>query len=689
MSNKDLLFELGCEELPASSLQRVAHAIQSNIEAQLKKAGIAFKDSELFFTPRRIAVKVLNLAEKQPEKVFERLGPNEEQAYGKDGMPTLACLGFVKSCNATLDDLSIKETKKGRYVACKCRIPGADTKAILPKVIEASLKKLPIPKPMRWSDHDFSFIRPVHWVVFLFGSQVIETTLFGKQSSNITYGHRFLSPEAIVLKTPKEYREKLLNPGMVIPGFEERKTTILQAIDNLSIPGGHAVIDDDLLDEVSILVEWPVILLGQFDQSFLTVPTEALVTSMQEHQRCFPVFNDQGQIQPYFIITSNIESKDPASVIKGNEKVIHARLSDAKFFYENDIRTPLVNRFDALKQVVFQKELGSVADKSDRVTKLVSQFSKKLTLDLELSKRAAKLAKCDLVSNMVYEFPELQGVMGEYYALHDHEDTLVASALKEQYLPRFSGDQLPTHLLSCSLALADRVDTLAGIFGINKKPTGDKDPFALRRAALGVVRLLIEKALPLDLKNIIKQAVVGHETLPNKETAEQLQAFIFERMKVWYQEKDISHGVFEAVSAIDCTHLADFDQRVSAVQHFLQLPEAHALAEANKRVGNILKKQDFSSEKVDASLFNTDQEANLFSAIESLKKTVANDCKEKRYSEALDQLATLKSVVDAFFDKVMVMEKDQKIRENRLALLVCLHKLLSSVADISHLNVKQ
>ena len=688
MSTENFLFEIGCEELPASSLQAVAQAIQTNIETQLDKAKISYRDTELFFTPRRIAVQVLDLAKKQPEKRFERQGPSEEQAYGKDGLPTLACLGFVKSCNTTLDDISVKETKKGRYVVCQCVIPGSDTEEILPKIIDAALKKLPIPKPMRWSDHEFSFIRPVHWIVMLFGSQVISAEVLGKPADRITYGHRFMYPEAIELNRADDYQTLLLNPGKVIASFEQRKTAIVTEIDQLDIPSGHAVIDEDLLSEVTLLVEWPVVLVGQFSPDFLSVPAEALVTSMQEHQRCFPVFDDQGIIQPYFIITSNIESKDPQAVIKGNEKVIHARLSDAKFFYQQDIKMPLADRFAALEQVVFEKQLGTIAAKSKRVEKLMVQLAKKLELDTELAKRATLLSKCDLVSHMVYEFPELQGIMGEYYALHDHEDTQVAISLKEQYLPRFSGDNLPTYLLGCALAIADRIDTLMGIFGINKKPTGDKDPFALRRAALGVVRILIEKTLPVDLNFLLNSALKNFKDLPNQDPATELKSFIFDRMKAWYQERDVSYDIFEAVAAIDCTHLADFDQRISAVQHFLLLPEAKALAEANKRVHNILKKQDQVSEKVDTKLLKLEQETQLHKVIKSTSKVVLEYNKEKNYSESLDQLAQLKPAIDAFFEHVMVMDEDLKIRDNRLALLSQLRDLMSSVADISLIQVK-
>ena len=538
---------------------------------------------------------------------------------------------------------------------------------------------------MRWGNNDFSFIRPVQWVVLLFGRDVVPAILFGKQTSRETLGHRFLCPKRLPILEPKDYNAVLYSQGYVIADFKNRREMIKKAIHKAAGSSNLPIIDARLLNEVTALVEWPVALMAKFDEKFLKLPHEALITSMATHLKCFPVEDSHRKLLPQFIVISNIENENPQLIIQGNEKVINARLSDAEFFYQNDLKVSLETRLKSLRHVVFQKQLGTIEDKSHRLSQLADFIAKRIGTDQAVAKRAALLSKCDLISEMVIEFPKLQGTMGYYYAINDKESGSCALAIKEQYLPRFSGDTLPTTLESAAVALADRLDTLVGVLGINKSPTGDKDPYGLRRSALGILRILIEKKLDLDLLLLIKQAASGYtHPLPNKEVIRQAFEFGINRLKSWYQEQGIAVEVFEAVLACQPTAALDFHRRVEAVQKFQTLPEAKALASVNKRVSNILKKVGNTiPQKTDAALFEKPEEKNLAEQLEKQQKTVDILYKKADYTQALTQLSSLKEPVDAFFDQVMIMDENKKIRLNRLALLASLRHLFSQIADIS------
>lgn len=689
MLAKDFLLEIGCEELPPARLQKLSHALRDGIKAQLDEAQLRYKEIQALATPRRLAVQVSDLVDSQPPRQIERQGPSVKAAYDKSGTPTLACLGFARSCGVSADQLQIKKTSKNKWVYCRIEQTGKPTVELLPEIVNAAIKKLPIRKPMRWGNNDTLFVRPVHWVVMVYGKDLIKTIILGKATSHKTYGHRFHHIKPLSITQAKDYQQLLHTHGMVMVNYEKRREQIRKLINKAANNVGTAIIEHDLLNEVTSMVEWPTALLGQFKVKFLELPPEVLITSMKIHQRCFPIINSKNKLQPYFVLISNIESKNPKMVIQGNERVINARLADASFFYDNDLHETLNNRLKSLDGVIFQHQLGTVADKAKRISKLAGFIAKQLDEDIVLTKRAGLLAKCDLVSEMVCEFPSLQGTIGYYYALHDKEPKDVALAIKEHYRPRCAGDDLPTTPISCCVALADRLDTLVGILGTNKIPTGDKDPFALRRAALGALRILIEKKLPLDLLPLLKQARNAFEIdLPNKKANENAFDFIMDRLRSWYLDKNLSADAFAAVFARNPSSPLDFDQRLKAVQQFQKLPEASALVAANKRVSNILRKQARSIhlKEVDSSLFESDAERNLAKLLQSKTKTVADLYKKADYQKALSELSTLKKPVDTFFDEVMVMVDDKKIRNNRLALLVSLQKLFSQVADISLLS---
>lgn len=689
MMTQDFLLEIGCEELPPTTLKFLSHALLQAMHLQLQKADLTFSGIQAFATPRRLALLVTDLIEQQPPRIIERQGPSAKAAFDKDGTPTLACLGFARSCGVTADQLQIKETKTGDFVFCRLEQAGNVTTDLLPEIVQTAIKQLPISKPMRWGKHLVEFVRPVHWVVMLYGKEIVHATILGKATTQETQGHRFHRTKPLFIPNARDYAQLLMSHGMVIADINKRREKIRHLVEKVADPFGKVIIDEDLLDEVTAVVEWPVALLGRFKKEFLELPADVLITSMKVHQRCFPLKDNQSHLLPYFVLVSNIESKDPKQVIEGNERVINARLADAAFFYDNDLNVSLESRLDKLNGVIFQHHLGTLADKTDRLVKLTATIANALnetTDTINVAKRAAALAKNDLVSEMVYEFPTLQGTMGYYYALHNQEPPAVAQAIKEHYQPRFSGDTLPASLVGCLVALADRLDTLVGIFGINKGPTGDKDPFALRRAALGVLRIIIEKELPLNLLALLKQAQKNYAgNLTNKDAAEQANEFIFDRLRAFYQEKGIPINIFSAVFAIHPNQPLDFDRRMKAVQHFQTLPEAEALAVANKRVNNILKKLDKQPipSEVNSSLFNSDAERHLAHCLNSQTK-IANQLYEKSdYTHALSELASLKEPIDQFFNDVMVMVDDKKIRNNRLALLASLRHLFTQVADIS------
>ena len=687
IATQDFLLEIGCEELPPLSLDKLSHVLSQNIKSELKKANLSFRTIHHYATPRRLAIVVNNLALQQSKQKIERRGPSIKTAFDKDQTPTLAYFSFAQSCGVSTDKLKIKKTKKGELLYCEIDQPCQTTLTLLPEIIQSAIKQLPITKAMRWGNHPESFIRPVHWIVMILGKEIVSTTLFGKVASGEMRGHRFHHPKNIVVTKPSNYQELLLTHGMVIADFKKRREKIRTLIQKASETKGEAIIDENLLKEVTGMVEWPVVLLGSFKAEFLELPPEILITAMKMYQRTFPLKNRNGHLLPYFILVSNIESKDPKCVIAGNERVINARLADALFFYDSDLNSSLENRFSKLSTVVFQRQLGTLENKAHRIAKLSAFIAKTINADEKLASRAGLLAKCDLVSKIVYEFPILQGIVGYYYALHDKEPLPVAEAIKEHYLPRFSGDELPHHLLSACVAIADRIDTIVGIIGVKKLPNSNKDPFALRRSALGIVRILIRKQLSLDLLTLLKEANKNYlVALPNTDVINQSFGFIIERLRAWYLEKAVPATVFSAVLAVKLpTDLLDFDRRIKAIQYFQTLPEAEALVAANKRVSNILKKQtvELKMKTIDRSLFDLDAEHVLADQLKKQKKIVEQLYKTVDYIKALSELASLKEPLDIFFDKVMIVVDDKKKRENRLALLSALQQLFSQIADFS------
>ncbi|WP_339752830.1 glycine--tRNA ligase subunit beta [uncultured Marinobacter sp.] len=687
MATQDFLVELGTEELPPKALKPMSDAFTQGIARGLEEAGIEFGRIEAFAAPRRLAVRIRSLADAQPDKSVEKRGPAVKAAFDDAGNPTRALTGFATSLGVTPDQLDTLETDKGAWVVYRTVEQGKPTVELMPELVEQSLAGLPIPKRMRWGAHRTEFVRPVHWVIMLFGNKVIDKPVMGLTPGNKTRGHRFHCPKSLIVPTPGDYEVVLKQEGYVIADFTERREQIRAGVTELAEKeaGGKAVIDEDLLDEVTALNEWPVPLMGRFEERFLEVPAEALISSMKEHQKYFHVVAADGEMLPLFITVANIESKDPAQVISGNEKVIRPRLSDAAFFYETDRKTRLEARVDALKPIVFQEKLGSIYDKSVRVAALARKIADAIGSDPALAERAAMLAKTDLVTEMVLEFTDLQGIMGQYYAANDGEPEDVAKALNEQYMPRFAGDDLPTTQTGCVIAIADRLDSLVGLFGINQPPSGTRDPFALRRASLGVLRIIIERRLPLDLQTCCEWAQESFTVLTEQDTASTVVDYILERFRAHYDEQGIGAEVYLAVHARRPTRPLDFDRRVKAVEAFRQLPEAQALAGANKRVSNILTKQggDSIGETVDASLLRDSAEKALAARVDQQADKVLPLFENGDYASALSSLANLREPVDNFFDEVMVMADDEAIRNNRLALLNRLRNLFLRVADIS------
>lgn len=687
MSAADFLFELGCEELPPTLLNTLAEALQTSTQEGLEKAGIPFSGLEVYATPRRLALIVRELASEQPDQAIERKGPAVKAAY-KDGEPTKALQGFARSCGVEVNQLETLETDKGSWLIYRSTQPGQTTAALLPEIIAQAVHSLPVPKRMRWGSSRIEFSRPVHWLVLLHGQEVIPAEILGLQSDRITYGHRFHAPEAIHLVQPEDYLPAL-KAARVVASFTERREMIReQVLAQAAQRQGKAVIDESLLDEVTGLVEWPVALTGSFENSFLEVPDACLISSMKAHQKYFHLVDDKGALLPLFITISNIESRDPSAIILGNERVIRPRLGDAAFFFETDKKTRLSTRSAGLEKVVFQKQLGSLADKTRRITALGGAIAERLQATPDKVERAATLAKCDLNTEMVLEFPELQGLMGEAYALHDGENPEVCRAIREHYLPRHASDQLPETPTGICLALADRLDTLTGIFGIGQKPTGVKDPFALRRATLGVLNILVNKQLDLDLRELIQLALAQHAELPKaSEVEEELLGYMLDRFRAWYQAQGIATGVFLAVRSRGVTHPYDFDRRVQAVASFNKLPEAQALAAANKRVSNLLGKQSAPvSTDINKSLLTEAAEIHLAEQLAVKDIDVAPHYAQGNYQAALHKLAELREPVDSFFDQVMVMAEDEAIRNNRLALLASLQALFLHTADIAQLQ---
>ncbi len=683
---KDFLVEIGTEELPPKSLKTLIAAFAAGIEAGLKSARLTHSSVKSFATPRRLAVLVSALDTQQKDLESERLGPAVAAAFDKDGKPTPPALGFAKGCGLRVDQLEQTETDKGLRLVFRRTEKGKATETLLPEIVNKALKDLPIARRMRWGASRIEFVRPAHWVVMLLDTDVVAGSVMGLEVGRSSRGHRFHSQGEISIASPSSYTDTL-HKAFVIADFEKRRTLVEAGINKLAQEAnGEAVIDADLLDEVTALNEWPIALMGKFDQHFLDVPAEALISSMKEHQKYFHVVDKKGQLLPLFITLSNIESKDPAKVIAGNEKVIRPRLSDAAFFYQTDKNTTLEKRCEMLKNVVFQKKLGSIHDKSQRVATLAEYLAPTIGAEAKLAHRAAVLSKADLVTEMVQEFADLQGTMGRYYAQHDGEDDAVATALYEQYLPRFAGDKVAASTVGACLAIADRLDTLVGIFGIKQAPTGSKDPFALRRASLAVLRTLVEQEVDLDLKQALDKAVSLHSglSLSAEDTSEQVLSYMLDRFRAWYEEDKIRPEVFLAVMAKAPTKPLDIHRRVQAVNDFTQLPEARNLASANKRVSNILSKQEKPvSGDIDAALLSEAAEQALAQALLRLTEELKPRIAKKAYTEILQELAQLQQPVDNFFDSVMVMADDPALRQNRLVILSKLQQLFLEVADIS------
>ena len=686
---KTFLAEIGTEELPPKALKKLAVAFKDNVEQELTQVGLAFDAVEWFASPRRLAVKVLGLAEAQPSKEVEKRGPAVAAAFDAEGKPTKAAEGWARGCGISVDQAERLTTDKGEWLVHRAVIEGQPTKNLLLGIISNALAKLPIPKTMRWGDKSEQFVRPVHTVTLLFGDELIEGDILGVASGRTIRGHRFLGEQEFTIENAEQYPEILEKKGSVIADFEQRKTIIRQDAEKAAAKiGGVADIEDDLLDEVTSLVEFPVVMTAKFEERFLAVPAEALVYTMKGDQKYFPIYDQNGKLLPHFIFVSNINPQDQSSVIEGNEKVVRPRLSDAEFFFKTDLKQRLEDNLPRLKTVLFQQQLGTLFDKTERIEKLSGEIAAQIGADVAKAERAGLLSKCDLMTNMVFEFTDTQGVMGMHYARHDGEDEEVAVALNEQYMPRFAGDELPRSLVACSVALADKFDTLVGIFGIGQHPKGDKDPFALRRAALGVLRIIVEKNLPLDLVDLAQKAAALYgDKLSNANVVEDVVDFILGRFRAWYQEEGIAVDVIQSVLACRPTKPADFDARVKAVNHFRTLDAAQALAAANKRVQNILSKVDGAlPENIDLSLCREPQEINLAERVLELQRELQPLFEKGDYQTALSRLADLRESVDSFFDNVMVNAEDEKLRQNRLALLKNLRDLFFKIADISLLQ---
>lgn len=691
IATKNLLIEIGCEELPPKNLQKLQTAFVEQFSKMLEAADLTFTNAEGFITPRRLAVRINNLSVKQSDRHVAKRGPAKNAAFDGTGKPTKAALGFAESCHVSIDALSLQETDKGAWLVFEKNEPGKTAEELIPHLLVETLNNLPMGRRMRWGTRTDSFSRPIHWIVLLFDHKVIQTEIFGVKSSNLTYGHRFHHPEPLSISDPKEYESILENKGFVIASFEKRRKKIMDTITTIETEKKcHAIVEEALLDEVTGLVEWPVVLHGSFDEAFLDIPKEVLITSMQTHQRCFPLTDKQQKLLPHFLLVSNIQSKKTEAVIRGNECVISARLSDAVFYYRVDKEMSLEQRSLGLKNVRFQQKLGTLWDKSQRIAAVAEELASRVDANPVYTKRAALLCKADLLTQMVGEFPELQSTMGRYYALNDGEPIAIGMAIEDHAHPRFAQDSLPKTPEGTALALADRLDSLVGIFGLGNRPTGDKDPFALRRQALGVLRILIEKQCNCDLQDLLVMTKAQYAeqkiSLSETEIVIQVLDFCFERLKALYQDKGINSRVFEAVAAKRITNPLDFDERIKAINHFLTLKEAESLAAANKRVQNILSKCDstiLTDATVKEDLLKEAAEKTLWLQLSEKETMVSPLLQEKNYTEALKCLAALREPIDQFFTDVMVMADDLGLRHNRLRLLHRLRRLFLEIADIS------
>ena len=724
MTTQNFLVEIGTEELPPKALKTLATSFADNVEAELNQAGLTFDKIEWFAAPRRLAVKVLNLATQQPSKEIEKRGPAVSAAFDAEGKPTKAAEGWARGCGITVDQAERIATDKGEWLVHRAKIEGQPTKNLLNDIVANALAKLPIPKPMRWADKTVQFIRPVHTVTMLLGDELIEGEILGVASARTIRGHRFLGEKEFEIQHADQYPQLLREKGSVVADFNERKAEILaKSQAKATALGGVADIEESLLEEVTSLVEYPNVLAAKFEERFLAVPAEALVYTMKGDQKYFPIYDKDGKLLPHFIFVSNINPEDPTAIIEGNEKVVRPRLTDAEFFFKTDLKQKLVDRLPRLETVLFQQQLGTLKDKTDRIEQLAGEIAKQIGADEAKAKRAGLLSKCDLMTNMVFEFTDTQGVMGMHYARHDGEDEEVAVALNEQYMPRFAGDELPKSLVASAVALADKFDTLTGIFGIGQAPKGSADPFALRRAALGALRIIVEKNLPLDLNDIIEKSFdlykeqdneklrnapiakdIGGfksypdgyvscftrgedaELVPKRKIVDEVVDFMLGRFRAWYQDEGFAVDVIQAVLARRPTRPADFDARVRAVSHFRTLDSAEALAAANKRVSNILAKADAAIGEINLTACVEPAEKALAEAVLALRTEVQPLIAQGDYTAVLDKLANLRAPVDSFFDNVMVNAEDPALRQNRLAILNTLQDLFLQVADISVLQ---
>lgn len=685
MSVQDFFVEIGTEELPPKALKTLAIAFADNITEELAKQNLSHGEVHWYAAPRRLAVRVNQLALQQQDKVVEKRGPALAAAFDADGKPTKAAAAWAASNGITAEQAERLETDKGAWLIHKALIKGESTASLLPAVVTNALAKLPIAKPMRWGNSTAEFIRPVHTVTLLLGDEVVPATILGKEAGRVSYGHRFHAPALVEIKNADSYLSTL-EQSYVIADFAKRKAIIAENVAaEAKALNGVALMDDALLEEVTSLVEWPVVLVGSFEERFLQVPAEPLISTMKDNQKYFPLVDNNGKLLNKFIFVANIDSKDPSQIIAGNEKVVRPRLSDAQFFFVTDAKTKLVDRLPALSTVLFQQKLGTLLEKSERIAKVAAFIAGRIGADVQHAERAGLLSKTDLMTNMVGEFPEVQGVMGMHYARLDGEPEAVAVALNEQYKPRFAGDSLPSQLEACAVAIADKMDSLVGIFGIGQAPKGDKDPFALRRAAIGALRIMVEKQLPLDLLELIEfSKTTFGDKLTQDSVSDEVLDFMLGRFRAWYEGEGFGVDVIQAVLARRPTNPADFDRRVKAVAEFRKLDAALALAAANKRVANILAKvTEAIPASVNSALLSEEAEQALYKAIvaeQAYQATVSS------YAEGLSHLAAMRDVVDQFFDKVMVNADDAAVRLNRQALLQQLRELFLRVADISVLQ---
>ena len=688
MVTENLLIELGTEELPPKALRKLAEAFAEKFTEELTKAELAFARVEWFAAPRRLALKVHQLATTQNDKQVEKRGPAVSAAF-VDGKPTPAAAGWARSNGIEVEQADRLVTDKGQWLVYRATVTGQPTRNLIADMTATALASLPIPKLMRWGASRTQFVRPVHTLCMLLGSELIEGNVLGLTSGRTIRGHRFMGEAEFQIEHADQYPALLEERGKVIADFARRKAFIQAGAEAAAAKlGGIADIEESLLEEVTSLVEWPVILTATFEEKFLDVPAEALVYTMKGDQKYFPVYDAAGKLMPNFIFVSNIDSKDPSQIIAGNERVVRPRLSDAEFFFKTDKKQPLSARLETLQTVLFQQQLGTLKDKSVRIAEMSAFIAARIGADVEHATRAGLLSKCDLMTQMVMEFTDTQGVMGMHYARHDGEAEDVAVALNEQYMPRFAGDALPQGLVACAVAIADKLDTLVGIFGIGQAPKGDKDPFALRRAAIGTLRIIVEKQLDLDLTDLVAKAVELYgNKLTNAKAADEVIDFMLARFRASYQDDGIEVDVIQAVLARRPTRPADFDRRVKAVSHFRTLDAAEALAAANKRVSNILAKFDGQlNAAVDGSLLQDSAEQALAAKVAELESALAPLFAAGEYQQALSTLAGLRDVVDTFFEQVMVMAEDAALRLNRLTLLARLRNLFLEIADISLLQ---